>query len=229
MLKAALTNQNDTDVGNAERLVARYGDEVRYVPAWGTWLVWDGCRWSPDRNNGVILRAKKTIRALRGEADRLPVGDWRRSPLLDHTRRSERAERLRAMVQLAESDPSIVVQPEALDADPWLFNVRNGTLDLRTGRMRPHDCQDYLTKVAPVTYTAGARSEVWEKFLDQAAGGDMDLRGYLQRVTGYSLVGVTHEEIMLLLIGGTATGKSTYIEALKATMGDYACTADFET
>lgn len=107
--------------------------------------------------------------------------------------------------------------------------MRNGTVNLKTGELLPHRREDYLTKLAPVEYTPDARSERWERFLDQVTDGDTDLRGYLQRVAGYTLVGVATEEIMLMLFGGTATGKSTFLEALKATMGDYACTADFET
>ena len=156
MTTVSLLDQNDTDVGNAERLVSRYRDELRFVPAWNDWLIWDGCRWVSDASNGIMGRAKETIQALRSAADGLPANDLRRSNLIRHAHRSERVERLRAMVKLAESDPTIVLTPEDLDAHPWLLNVGNGTVNLRTGELLPHRREDYLTKLAPVEYTPGA-------------------------------------------------------------------------
>jgi putative DNA primase/helicase len=172
--------------------------------------------------------AKETIRDLYHQASLIDDVD-RRDRLVKHARRSERLERLRAMVKLAETEPGIPVTPAQLDADPWLLNVLNGTIDLRTGELRPHNKADLITKVAPIEYDPGARSSVWTDFLDRITRGDAELQAFLQRLAGASLAGVAPDEIFVLLVGGTATGKSTFLEATKAAMGEYAVTADVDT
>jgi len=85
-----------------------------------------------------------------------------------------------------------------------------------------------LTQVTGAPYDPEAKSEVWERFLDQATGGDKDLQDYLQRAVGYSLTGDTREEVLFFVYGPTATGKSTFLEAVKTALGDYAATVDVE-
>ena len=171
-----------TDYGNAERLVARHGQDIRFCHVWGTWLVWDGRRWRRDDTAAVWLMAKEPIRSV----------------------------------------------PAELDADPWLLNVSNGTLDLRTGELRPHRREDLITKLAPVEYDPEAKHPIFERVIAHVTGGDEALGRYLQRAFGYTLTGDTSEEKLFLVIGGGASGKSTLIEGFKAALGDYAVTADFE-
>jgi putative DNA primase/helicase len=216
-----------TDYGNAERLVAQHGDNVRFVSGIG-WLVWDGARWARDRTGQLLRCAKLTARALYQDAANCE-DDEERKRILAWGRTSESEPRLRAMVKLAASELRVVAVPADLDADPWVLNVRNGTIDLRTGELRPHAGADLITKLAPVRYDPDARSSRWESFLDRATGGDHELQAFVQRLAGYTITGVTDEEILAFPHGPGATGKSTYVEAIKAALGDYASTADFET
>ncbi len=224
----AVTHYNLTDLGNAQRLIARYGGELRYCYPLCTWYVYDGRRWTPDQGGEVERRAKATVRAIYAEAAAI-VDDAERRATVDHARRSEARGRLAAMIELARSEPGIAILPRDFDADPWLLNCANGTLDLRTGTLRPHDKADLLTKLAPVNYVPGARLALWENFLEQATGGNAELAAFIQRAVGYTLTGDTSEEVLFFVHGPQATGKSTLLEALKATLGDYATTADFET
>jgi len=222
-------DERHTDLGNAKRLVALHGAKLRYVTEWEKWLVWRANRWHvTETSDGVLPYAKATIRCLYQLAAGIKE-DERRTALVEHARRSERLERLRAMVTLAQTEPGIPVSPDKLDADPWLLNCLNGTVDLRTGELRPHRREDLITKQCPVCYSREARSELWERFLRRVTGGDEALAAFLQRAIGYALTGLTWEEIVLLLIGPAASGKTTFIEAVKATLGDYALTAEFET
>ena len=132
-------------------------------------------------------------------------------------------------IRLAESESRLVLAADALDADPWLLNVENGTIDLRTGTLREHRREDCITKLVSVCYVAAAEHPVWEAFLDQVTGGDAAVRGFLQRAAGYSLTGATSEEKLFFLHGPSATGKSTFVAAIEAALGDYARTADFDT
>jgi putative DNA primase/helicase len=123
----------------------------------------------------------------------------------------------------------VVVSARALDADPWLLNVENGTVDLRTGELREHRRDDLITKLSPVRYVPGAQSPLWDAFLARVTGEDEELQAFLQRAVGYSLTGVAHEEKLFFAHGPAASGKSTFLEAIKAVLGEYTATADFET
>ncbi len=216
-----------TDLGNARRLVAVHGDDLRWCEAWGRWLAWTGKRWEPDETGEVYRRAKKTVAGIYAEAAEA-ADDGTRKALATHAMRSESRQRIEALIELAKSEPGIPVKPEQLDADPYLFNCANGTFDLEADEMRDHDRLDLITKMSPVEYDAEARSELFERVLREATGGNEDLAAFLRRWAGYCLTGDTGEEKIAFAHGPAATAKSTLIEALKAAWGDYAATADFE-
>src|SRR5262249_6343408 len=167
-------------------------------------------------------------RAMLHEAADLPAGAEQRA-LAEHALHSQKVERLRGLIELAQSDPAVAMVPADFDADTWLLNVTNGTIDLRTGQLREHRRADLITTLAPVHYNPATRSELWERFLADAMQGNTELVAFLQRCVGYSLTGNTGEEVLFFLHGPEATGKSTFAEAIKATLGDYARTADFDT
>jgi putative DNA primase/helicase len=216
-----------TDYGNAERLVDRHGQDLRFAPGLG-WLVWDGRRWERDQNGEVMRRMKDTVRSVWAELPKVEDRDEREA-LYRFLLRSEAASRLKAAVELAGSEDLVVVSATALDADPWLLNVANGTVDLRTGELGEHQRDDLITKLSPATYVPGARSALWDQFLARITGNDVELQSFLQRAAGYSLTGLTSEEKLFFAHGPGASGKSTFLEAIKAVLGDYSATADFET
>lgn len=129
--------------------------------------------------------------------------------------------RLTAMVNTAKTDPSIVVQHDAFDQNPWAFNVMNGTIDLMTGGLRTHDRGDLLTKRSPIVYDPDATAPGWTAFLLQSTGGDQATVDYLQRLIGYMLTGRTTEQIMAILYGDGQNGKSVFVKTLEELFGDY--------
>ena len=219
--------ENMTDAGNARRLVNEHGHDLRYCHAWGKWLVWDGKRWKRDDAGAVVEKAKKTVRAIYAEAAAEPDKEQREA-LGKWARESERRHRIMDMIALAQSEPGIPVAPLDLDADTFLFNCRKGTVDLRTGNLRPHQREDNITKIAPVDYDPAAKLELWDSFLHTVTDGDSGMMDFLQRAAGYSLTGDTGEEKLFMPHGPGATGKSTFLEAFKSALGEYAATADFE-
>jgi putative DNA primase/helicase len=217
-----------TDLGNAERFVAQHSETTRYCHSQGAWYVWDKRRWAKDATAEVMRMAHKTVRSMASElaACRTKLA---KKALRSWLTASEANARLNAMLTQATALLPLPVTLDQLDADPWLLNVQNGVVDLRTGKLLPHDSARMLTKLAPVTYDPAARSPLWERFLSEATGGDDDLIAFLQRAVGYTLTGDTREEKLFFVHGPTNSGKSTFLEALKSCLGDYAMTADFET
>jgi putative DNA primase/helicase len=218
------TDFKRTDLGNSERFIVRHGVEILYCYAWGKWLVWTGPRWERDEGGKVYRLAKATVRSMYQEAAEAE-DEGERKALAQHATRSEAEARIRAMLELAKSEEP--VSPEELDARPWLLNVQNGTVDLRSGILRPHRQEDLITKLAPFEYDPDATAPTWEAFLEQILP-DEELRAFVQRAVGYSATGDTSEQCMFINHGAGANGKSTFQEAIAAALGDYAMRAPTE-
>ena len=219
---------NLTDLGNTERLVAQHGGDLRYCYPWGKWLVWDGKRWNPDATGEVHRRAVRTVAAIYAEAESADDKDERRA-IARHAATSESRTRIEAMIALSRSRPGIPALPEDFDSDPWLLNVENGTIDLRTGELRAHRREDLITKIAPVVYDPNAKAPRFLQFLGEVFEGDEELISFVRRFAGYSLTGSTEERVFTILYGRGKNGKTTLVELLEHAMGDYATTTDTET
>jgi hypothetical protein len=215
-----------TDLGNAERLVRLFGDRIRFVPQWG-WLVWDGKHWARDNGNQRITElAEETVRQIYREAAEAQDHE-ERAKLAKWAIASESRQRITAMIDLAA--PMCLAFPDDFDADDWLLNLENGVLNLRTLEFMPHDPDSKLTKLAPVTYDPNADCPKWKAFLQRIFNNNERLIRFVQRAVGYSLTGSTREQCLFFLHGTGANGKSTFLEVIRALLGDYAVTAEFST
>jgi putative DNA primase/helicase len=219
-----------TDVGNAERLVELHGPFIRYVPQWGTWLVWDKKRWCRDDRGKIVRLAKRTTRILLTQATNMTPTTQDDVALQEKAIKfalaSRSRQRLEAMIALAK--PEVVVTPDELDRDHFLLNVKNGTLDLRTGKLREHRQQDFITKLAPVDYDQQAECPTFIKFLERIIP-DVELCAYLQRALGYSITGDTSEKALFIPLGPGDNGKTSLLEPTRRVLGDYAMTTPIDT
>jgi len=219
-----------TDAANAARLISRFGEEVRWVGPWDKWLIWDEKRWKIDQTLHIEELAKLVAAKLwkelgrevaTRELDRTTV-----SAMYSFAKISNNANGVRAMVAMARSEPGVPIGQNELDTKPWLLNVENGTLDLRTGELREHLRTDFMTKLSPVTFDLGADCPRWLEFLQTTFDGNAELIDYIQRLSGYNLTGVTEEHILPFLYGTGANGKSTFCEAFLNVLGsDYSMKA----
>ncbi len=218
-----------TDIGNAERLVLRHGNDLHFVPAWDSWLVWDEKRWLRDETKEVERRAKDTIRSIGEESKQGLMKAEERERLFKFAKKSESNSAVNNLIARTKAEPGVAITTRHLDRDPWALNVANGTLDLRTAEIRPHDPTDLMTKVVPVAYDAEAACPQWLAFLGRIMGGNATLIDYLKRAIGYALTGHTSEQCFFFLHGVGANGKTTFLEILRMIAGDYATQADFTT
>jgi len=223
-----LTDFHESDLGNAERFLVSHGENLRYCYVWNKWLVWDGMRWQEDKTGEVNRYATQTVRGLYREASL--IEDSRgRTDQSKFALKCESEFRIRAIPKLACADQRIQILPDFLDADPWLFNVQNGTLNLKTGDLQSHHRGDLITKVSSVVYDAKAQCPTWEQFLKTILDGKLGLIHYLQRAMGYTLTGITSEQCLFLMFGVGANGKSTFMNTFQGLLGEYAKQASFNT
>ncbi|MST31624.1 hypothetical protein GHK86_02610 [Acidimicrobiaceae bacterium USS-CC1] len=208
-----------SELGNARRLVDTFGADLRYVPQWGRWLAWDGSRWAVDSTGQVERCAKATAEAILDEAR--AVGDDKR---FRHGLRAQSASGVRNTVALAGTEPGVPVLVDELDADPMLLGVANGTVDLRTGKLRPSERSDLLTKASRVAYDMDAGCPGFEAFLADILP-DPEVRAFLQRFAGYSLTGDVSEHALLVCYGVGANGKSTLLRLLLRLLGEHSIPA----
>lgn len=225
---AKVSVQNCTDLGNAKRLVLRYGDKIRYCYAWKKWLVWDGKTWHID-NNGQILRlAKDTVKHIYYEATQIS-DESQRKAIAKWGIKSEAEKYIKAMVSLVQSEPGIAISPTQLDSEPYFLSCLNGTVDLKTGVLKPHDPKDFITKTLPFEYNPKADCPLWIEFLETIFNWNYDLILFVQRAVGYSLTGDISEQCLFLLFGTGANGKSVFLKTMANLLCEFSQTADFET
>ena len=202
------------DHGNAERLIAMYGEDLRYCHSFRKWLVWDGMRWAVDDTDQARRLAKMAMLEFLKLA--IERGDAEKAERF--ARASLDARRIGSMLSMAECE--IYVRPADLDTDPFALNFLNGTVDLRTSELREHRRSDFITKLVRYRYTPAAACPRWLAFLVQVMGGspgasedDLDrsqrLVAYLRRALGYSLTGTTIEKAVFIPFG---TGTLVVVE-----------------
>ena len=213
-----LRGLNCTDYGNAQRLVKLHGKGLRYCYDFNQWLAWTGTHWSFDPAVAERM-AKSTVLSIYDEVGQLVDADERET-LHRHAIMSEQASRITAMLALARSEPGIAIRPDDLDRDVWLLNCKNGTLDLRTGALRPHCRDDLITRCLKIDYDPTGACPRWETFLHQIMDGNQDLVSFVQRAVGYTLTGSTAERCMFILHGGGKNGKTVFLEGIRLLLGD---------
>jgi putative DNA primase/helicase len=210
------TSQSRTDYGNARLFINRHGHHLRYAPSRGTWLQWDGNRWAFQEDDGpAVQHMWETVLAI----------DPITKELATHQERSLSRRSLEAAVALARRDPEVRVTADQLDAHPHELNTPAGIIDLRTGELLPPDPAKLHTKITGVHYDPNAAAPKWEAFLNTTFDGDQQMCDYIQRLAGYSAVGLVTEHVLPFLIGEGGNGKGQFVEVMLAIFGDYGTTA----
>ena len=214
-----------TDLGNSERFVDAHRDRVLWCPARKSSLCWDGKRYAWDERGEAVKLAHATARSIFHEAADTEDEDEQKA-IAKWALASQNESRINAM--LSQARPYLAVGMEELDRDPWLINCQNGTLDLRTGKLKDHDPADRITKIVPVNYDPDAPAPRFKRFLKEALVDDAVIK-FVKRYSGYTLTGITRERLLAILYGFGKNGKTTLVELLHEVLGDYARNTDVET
>jgi putative DNA primase/helicase len=203
----------------AYRLAESHANRLLYVNGIG-WHWWDGTRWAED-GNGAAKRAVYTV--LRNAV--VEAFDEKDNELSSDVHKCETASGVEGVLALAAALTPFAATVTDLDPDPYLLNTATGTVDLRTGELRPPNPADRCSKVTRAGYDPDARSDEWEQFLEQVLP-DPAVRGYLQRLAGLSLLGKVVEHVFTVITGVGANGKGTTYSALLHALGDYGHAAE---
>ena len=144
-------------------------------------------------------------------------------------KRSSGLPRLKAMIETATSELGITVHLSELNKDPMLLGVKNGAIDLKTGKLRSPRHTDFITNCVDTHYDQSAKCPVFRNFLSEIFSDSQEMTSYIQRIMGYSLTGRTDEQCLFLLYGLVANGKSTLIRLFSDLLGTYARAVSPET
>ena len=206
-----------TDDANAARLVETHGDRLRFNVDTDRWLFWNGQRWIQQTASGGQARelAKQVARSLPEDG---PEG---KDKHLKHKRYTLSANGITALLTQARTDPNITISSTDLDAYPWELNTPTGTIDLRTGETGPADPTHLHTRMTLCGLDPSTPSNLLEEFL-RTTLPDPEIRQYVQRLIGYSAIGVVREHLLPFCYGTGGNGKGVLLEAVKAVLGNYA-------
>ena len=205
-----------TEEALALKFAALHEEDVRYVAPWGRWMIWDGTRWLFDETLRGFDLARKLCRQASAECNKSKAANVLAS-----------AKTVAAIERLAKADRRLAATTDQWDANPWLLNTPDGVVDLKTGELRPHRPDDYLTRITAVG--AGGECPTWKAFLNRVTGGDTELQSFLQRMSGLALTGDTSAHALFFLHGTGANGKSVFLSTVSGIALGYHKTAPIET
>ena len=219
--------ESQSDIGNAKRFIRTHDGTLKFCYPWKKWLAWDGRRWSVDQNGSVFRTAKKVALDL-WDTSRLIMRDVSEETLkkiLTFVRSSGSDSSVSRMIHLAESEEGHQFLPMELDANPWLLNCLNGTVDLQNGVLKPHDKGDLITQICQVNFDPTAKCPVWEGFL-LSAFENQEMVDYVQRLCGSWSTGIVKDEVFPVLWGSGSNGKTVFTDVLMTIFGpDYSMKA----
>lgn len=214
--------------GNVEWLVELHGHDLKYIREFKDWVRWTGVKWQRDET--AINRALKDVVRTLGNVAQLISDNSDRESAYKFASQCGNNAVYAATAALASTDPNFSVSVLDFDENPWVLNMKNGVLDLKTYTMRKHNAGDRFLKVVKYDFDPAATCPGWIKFLNETYGGDQTLISYFQRVVGRALTGSNSDKAFFFLFGAEGNnGKSKIAEILRAMLDEYAYHAAIET
>ena len=221
------------DVANVERFLSKYGDDIRWCEETRRWVAFNGAYWGEVSTDYVKRLARGVASIIRLESaliDKLNKSDDEKARMADKfatwARQSSFKNRIDAIIELSKADLAISVH--AFTRDPLLYNCENGTFNIATGEMQPHNRDDYITHYYDESYEPESQNKKWDAFLERVQPSS-EVREFLKRAAGYSLTGLTTEEALFFCYGKGSTGKSTFLDTIRNAAATYGDVSKFAT
>ncbi len=203
------------DDGPLAKLLAPFVAETSCrTPATG-WLRFDGRRWANDPE-GAHAREQIKTRLENLYQVALSGGDL---DIIKQARSLRSAGKIKKVFDLVSTDPSVSRDFHDFDQQEVEINLANGTLCLSGFSLRPHSPVDCITKLAEVDYDPDATCPEFDRFLSSTL--PEELRNFVLRLFGYSLLGYPKEQVFTIFHGPGSNGKSTLVDAVASVLGDY--------
>lgn len=219
------------DIGNSERFIDLYGENIRYNFVDKKWIFYSGVKWVTDFYGTVDKLATESVQKMSEELKIYLEKYGKDSDIYKafekHVKKSRSFISLKHIVEQSRSAVPIV--PSQFDSERMLLNTSTGTIDLQNRVTKKHDKNDYITKICGVKLAETDDCPRWKSFLTEIFNGDENLIHYVQKAVGYTLTGSTVEECIFFLYGTGRNGKSTFLEVIREIFGDYAANIQPET
>ena len=210
------------DTGNAERMKDLFGENIRFNYTSNTWMYYDGKRWRNDDTGRMKILTDKVVDNMKNEklfvADGIDQEDMEK---FRYRHWKDSRNHNKKVNMMKECEHLLPVTNETFDNDFNLFNVQNGFVNLKAGKLNDHERTNYFTKISNVEYTDKADCPKWDEFLDDIFLGNQELVRFIQRAVGYSLSGYTSEQVLFVLYGNGRNGKSVFLDILNEVFGNY--------
>jgi putative DNA primase/helicase len=206
-----------TEDSAAVEFVELHCDDLRYCHSSGKWFRWNGVIWEKDDTGIAFQWAREHARKCAAELDE------KKRYITSKTSFASGVERF------AKGDPAVAVTIAYWDRDPWLLGTPGGTLDLKTGQLRPSLQDDGITKLISVSPSDDACCPRWLRFLAETTGEDGELIRFLKQWCGYALTGLTREHALVFVFGPGGNGKSVFLNLVAYILQNYATTAAMDT
>lgn len=215
-----------SDLGRSKIFAKRYADTVAWHREAREWYSWDGQKWASGAEMQVLQLAKALVPDMITEANHMvvrAVGEDelnRAKAIYRDTIKAKSEKCIKSFLELSKSD--LFVNSSRFDSDPFLLNCQNGIVDLRTGKLYPHEPASYVSKITNAAYRPGAKFKLFSDFLKQITCDDPELAGYFQQICGMAAIGKVYHEGMCIFYGSGQNGKSTFLNCISKIFGTYA-------
>jgi putative DNA primase/helicase len=205
--------------GMVGRLWKGFGGELRFVTRTREWAHFDEGRWAEKGDLGARVLVRKAIERMKGTSDLLNDRDKR--DFYHALSQLDTAGVVGAVCKLAEADERFHAAAEEFDRRPWSLNCRNGIVDLQTGQLTPHDAEAMASRQTPVEYHGDRAPGAFGRVLAHFAMGDGGRARMFRRLLGYSMTGLTGEDVIPLLVGAGGGGKSSLLNGIVGALGHH--------
>lgn len=219
-----------TDTGNAQRLLDNYKDVIKYSFIDKKWYIYNGINWEKDGKGFIFKLIDNVIENMKNEKIVVPEDDDEEKYQKNWQKFINKSQSHQSKANMEkETQHLVAVSHGDFDKDPILFNVQNGYVDLSNGNLQDSDKKKLFSAVSSVEYTPNADCPEWEQFLKTTFSGDKELIKFVQKTVGYTLTGLTREQVMFVMYGNGRNGKSVFINVIQNILGTYAKTLNAQS